>query len=248
MSETKELPSKDLGEAIHRVLNDRLAGDYVEKRIEQSVDKLINETIEDTFRSYGDIGKRIKEIITSSVVKDLESFTVMPEFTQSVSNALTQAVAAVHQEEVAKYLNMLIKEITEVDPELETFEKMLQSILKEYSEDTSCHCGDEVDLDLSIVVDDDRIRNFTWATVEFNQAPHEERIKLRIYRYKDDPENSYKISSLFIAGVQVDKAMAIRRLTNVERALLAIYRKDGRLVMDNDLDADDYESTWSPDY
>ena len=66
----------DLVTLMQQALIERLNTDATREKIEKAADELIDDAIRETFKSYGDVGKKLKEVLVATIIPtgDLDDF------------------------------------------------------------------------------------------------------------------------------------------------------------------------------
>lgn len=78
-------------EMFGQVLQQRIQSGALEQAIAKHVDDLINEAARDCLRSYGDVGRALKEQFTKAIMPQLDSIKDLPTYHEYVTNRLKLA-------------------------------------------------------------------------------------------------------------------------------------------------------------
>lgn len=134
------------------ILHQRLSSGVIEERIVSAVDSLIDKTISDTLSSYSELGKAIREQLTSCLMPNMATAD-FPKYNEFVLQRLRFAAKTFYDERLTE---MLDKEVQEIFSEIPK-EVTLTWLLDKYKEYLSKEEFDEDrsgSIRLKIITDD----------------------------------------------------------------------------------------------
>lgn len=160
----------DLSEIIKTSVTETMTADALRAKVDKSVEELVNETIRDQLRSYGDIGKLIKEKVTESLqVPDLNLPSYSQMIMQMLRTQVEQAVQPILQERIAEDM----QEILGLAPKTIKLSKIVEEML---TSSDAYQDGEHGDLVTCIVGDNSY--GSTWVYLD-DQGHYDESEKYR---------------------------------------------------------------------
>ncbi|TVU79890.1 hypothetical protein FQP85_22115 [Pseudoalteromonas neustonica] len=249
-NETKEVfeptidpSSTTVQEMFGSILNEKIQAGALEIAISKKVDSLIEETADDVFRSYSDLGKALKEKMTNAIMPQLENLDDLPTYHDFVLNRLKVAAQGFYDSRLTEVLDKEFAEILAEVPENITLSYIVNSLLEEAQEDN------EPEGSITLIINDS---NYSWnkpgdsLTVyidkEADQSEHN--CSFDLHLSKDKETGKYDILSIKIDDKKPGEALSMGRLYRMEKILFNVYAMKGRIELDQGLDADDYETGW----
>jgi len=195
----------NLEESISGVIQKKLTDETIEKIIAAKFEKGINEAMDDLFRSYGDIGKVIKEKVSSVMIPAIEKHDFSDHLVK-LDTILTEIVNKTSLSENQRLLDNF-KELMIEDDTKEISVSRLFDLWCDYVKDNVDTNGLEVctddgepeyeSVECSVVVEFDETRNwssFEKANVIF-ECDHDEKMNfsIPISRWKTQEKNNWDI-------------------------------------------------------
>jgi hypothetical protein len=253
-NETKEVfeptidpSSTTVQEMFGSILNEKIQAGALEIAISKKVDSLIEATADDVFRSYGDLGKALKEKITKAIMPQLEEMDDLPTYHDFVLNRLKVAAQGFYDSRLTEVLDKEFAEILAEVPEKITLSYIVESLLKDAQEDG----GGEGEITLII---EDFKDKYDWKFGEYGDSlsvyidkePDQDsrNCAYDLHLSKDKETGKYDILGIRVDDKKPGEAMSMGRLYGMEKILFNVYAMKGRIELDQGLDADDYETTW----
>ncbi|MGR3982507.1 hypothetical protein [Pseudoalteromonas sp. 1181_04] len=236
--------SATVQEMFGRILNEKIQAGALEIAISKKVDSLIEETANDVFRSYSDLGKALKEKMTNAIMPQLENLDDLPTYHDFVLNRLKVAAQGFYDSRLAEILDKEFAEIMAEVPENITLSYIVNSLLEEAQE------GNEYEGEITLIIDENaHSSDGRWLSVyidkEADQDKH--RCDFDLHLSKDKETGKYDILSIKVDDKKPGDALSMGRLYRMEKILFNVYAMKGQIELDHGLDANDYETTWCHD-
>lgn len=242
--------STTVQEMFGRILNEKIQAGALEVAISKKVNSLIEETANDVFRSYSDLGKALKEKMTKAIMPQLENLDDLPTYHDFVLNRLKTAAQGFYDSRLAEILDKEFAEIMAEVPENITLSYIVNSLLEEAQEDN------EYEGEITLIIEDFKDKhdwNFgdygdslsVYIDKEPNQDSRDCAYNLHLSKHKET--GKYDILSIRVDDKKPGESLSMGRLYNMEKILFNVYAMKGRIELDQGLDADDYETTWCHD-
>lgn len=247
MPESKEVFSPEIDattattqEMFGKILQRRIQEGALEKAITENVDRLINDAASDVFKSYGDVGKAIKEQMTKSLMPRLESIDDLPNYSNFVTNRLKLAAQDFHDQKLAKVIDDELKEVFSEIPEEITLKWLVEKMLshaQEYNEDQ------EGEITLIIDVKDRSWGGYISVYMDNESDKDKHQCDYDLHLSKEKDTNKYSVLGLKVNGDKVGDRLTLGRMYGFDKVLMNIYAMKGFVSIDS-LDADDYTTYW----
>ena len=247
-NETKEVfeptidaSSTTVQEMFGRILSEKIQAGALEVAISKKVDSLIEETANDVFRSYSDLGKALKEKMTKAIMPQIESLDDLPTYHDFVLNRLKTAAQGFYDSRLTEVLDKEFAEILAEVPEKITLSYIVDSLVKEAQEDN------EPEGEITLIIDEDNYSSGgRWLSVYIDKEADQDKhsCDFDLHLSKDKETGKYDILGLRVGGKKSGESLAMGRLYNMEKILFNVYAMKGRIELDQGLDADDYETSW----
>lgn len=224
-----------------RILNEKIQAGALEVAISKKVDSLIEETANDVFRSYSDLGKALKEKMTKAIMPQIDSLDDFPTYHDFVLNRLKTAAQGFYDSRLTEVLDKEFAEILAEVPEKITLSYIVNSLLEEAQE------GDDSEGEITLIIEEDNYSNSgRWLSVYIDKEADQERHRcdFNLHLSKDKETGKYEILSIRVDGKKPGEALAMGRFYNMEKILFNVYAMKGQIELDQGLDADDYETGW----
>lgn len=235
--------STTVQEMFGRILNEKIQAGALEVAISKKVDSLIEDTANDVFRSYSDLGKALKEKMTKAIMPQIESLGDLPTYHDFVLNRLKVAAQGFYDSRLTEVLDKEFAEILAEVPEKITLSYIVESLVKEAQGDN------EPDGEITLIINDS---GYSWSkpggslTVYIDKEPGQSERDCAFYLHlsKDRETGKYEILSIKVDDKKPGEALAMGRLYSMEKILFNVYAMKGQIELDQGNDADDYETSW----
>lgn len=259
MSEEKEFQptvnpaTATVQEMFGKILADKVQSGAVEIAVEKSVNNLIDNAVEEVFRSYGDVGKAIKKHLTAALTPNLDDMSDFPRYHDFVMNRMKLAAKDFYDQRLADVLDKELKEIMSELPERVTLswilEKFIESKVESLRED-----GGFEGFNHTLIIERSH-GSFTriYFDIEERKEKYECAYSFAIINHsKELPDNEGQVYSAKIDCDEVtkrgNKNLCFGVTYNFDKILFNLYALEGRIVMDKGFDADDYDTYVSGNY
>lgn len=245
-----DVNTSTVSDMFTKILNKKLEEGALEKAIEHNVDKLMKDTVESVFRSYGELGGKLKEVITAAVTPNIESLTDFPQYHEMVMQRMKIAAQDFHDTRLKECLDKELKEIMDELPEQATLSWLLNQVGEDAMSD-DCACEAEITL---------HIEQGTSGYLHIAFDPEERtdiyrckyRMQLKPFERKEGEEaqkgdeDKYIPFAMRMDGndYRKDRAVGVKLGTyyKMEKILFNIYAMGGCIEMDQGLESSDYET------
>ena len=234
-------PSAVTAQALFaRIVHERIQSGELEKAISSKVDNLINSVAEDVFRSYGGIGKALKEKITAAIVPNLDSMGDLPVYHEFVMNRLKFAAQNFYDQRLAEVVDAELKEVFSELPEQITLSWIVEKLTKEAEREED---GENITL---IIEQLSWSRDWDSVKVYLDKGEGKEsrncEFDLRLSKNKDT--GNYEILGIRNGGYKPGERLSVGRTYKLEKVLFNIYAMKGEISLDKGVDADNYDTSY----
>lgn len=219
-----------------QILQQRIQSGVVEKKITESVDKLIESSIERALESYGTIGKEIKAAVENAITPNLEDLGKFPQYQKFIIGAIQGRVNQFHDERLQAVIDKELDEIFQEMPEEITLSWVLENVIKQFESDND----DERDeSNISLHIEDDGRWQYIYISKKENarQWECEHKISCR----------EGEVFSVKIDGSE-GKPLHLGAMYNFEKILFNLYAMKGKLILDKGSNPSDYDTYVEPKY
>ena len=229
-------------EMFGQILQKRIQEGALEVAITKNVDSLIDEVARDVFRSYGDVGKALKDQMTKALAPCMDDLDDLPSYSDFVTNRLKIAAQNFHDQRLAKVIDAELKEVLSEIPE----EIKLSWLVKKVVESA---CDDEYsEGEITLIIEVPG-----WSTgdktvlVHMDKESDKDRYDCgyKLHLSKDKDAGKYEILSLEVNDRKTASGVTLGRMYGADKVLFNVYAMKGLIDIDLGLDADDYEYSWS---
>lgn len=226
-------------EMFGQLLQQRIQSGALEQAITKYVDKLIDDAASDVFKSYGDVGKAMKEQFAKAIMPQLNDLGEIPTYHQFVSTRLKIAVQNFYDNRIAQVIDGEMKSLLEEIPEQLNLSWFVEKLLKSAQE----NC-DDYEGEITLIIEHDG----RWLHISMDKEPSKEKYRCayRIDARKHD-DGQYKIYSVKIDDDSIGTSKIVGPFYNFEKILMHVYALKGSIVVDHGFDADDYKTSWFND-
>ncbi|RDL44654.1 hypothetical protein DN730_09725 [Marinomonas piezotolerans] len=222
------------------VLHERLASGALEQAITKRVDKLIEETADDLFRSYGEVGKALKEKLSASIMPQIESLEDLPVYHDFVMNRLKLAAQNFYDSRLADVVDAELKEIMTELPE----EVTLSWLIEKLTERARSY-NDDPEGEITLIIEERTHGRFMMVYLDKNEGVSDRNCDYRLHLYEDEKTGKWEILNLRVNGEESGKHLCVGTLYGFEKILFNIYAMKGQIALDQGEYAHDYETSWS---
>lgn len=231
-------------EMFGQVMSQRIQSGAVEAAITKYVDKLIDDAASEVFRSYGDVGKALKEQFANAIMPRLESIDDLPTYHEYVTNRLKLATQQFYDSRLAAVLDKELQELLTELPEQITLSWLVKQIIKERRGD-----NDEYEGQITLIIRP----TFSWTNTSMSvfldkeQDQDESNCDYDMHLSLDKESGKWEMLGLRVNGKNAGEQLSIGRLYNLNKILFNIYAMKGKIDLDCGTDAYDYHTSWCND-
>lgn len=248
-----DVNTSTVSDMFTKILSKKLEEGVLEKAIEHNVDKLMKDAVESVFRSYGDIGGKLKEVITAAVTPNIEKLSDFPQYHEMVMQRMRVAAQDFHDTRLKEHLDKELKEIMEELPEQVTLSWLLNQVGEGAISDDY---ASEVEMTLHIEQSSGNYLHIAFdpeACVDKYRCKY--RMQLKPFERKEGEEaqkgdeDKYVPFAMYMDGNDYSKTKAVGvklgTYYKVEKILFNIYAMGGCIEMDQGIESSDYETDFS---
>lgn len=226
-------PSKATVQAMFgAVLQQKIQNGALEQAIGKYADKLIDSCAEDVLKSYGDVGKAIKEALAKAITPHLEDLADFPPYHDFVAKRLRMAATNFYDQRLAEVLDKELTEIMGEMPQEITLSWIIDAVRTSI---IGYSGGDHVDEYMTLIIEG---------------SPHDYR---QIYIGKEEGMEKYRceyqvhidkegcIYSMKIDGDDLKNKKCAGPFYSAERKLMAAYAMKAKVILDEGGDPYNYD-------
>jgi len=237
-------------QTLEQLLHDRVSQFATSERpkeiIDQHVEKMFSSVIEDAFRSYGDMGKAVKEAINEALPGNVSDMVELTRYNNLVANAMKEkwAESGIEADMIRRAHSAIDEAVADMQvPEFVSLGKLLEAFAEEHAEEAmeSGWEAPRIEIESSDVVDDH------WR-IYFDKDPEEPRYSTRsVFRLANmlavsardnEARDGHDVGEVYAA--QVDGDLMGRKMgvwsSDWEKLMVALYYGGAKLVIDCDAD------------
>lgn len=214
------------------VLQQKIQGGALEQSLGKYADKLIDSCAEDVLRSYGDVGKAIKEALAKAITPHLEDLADFPPYHDFVAKRLRMAATNFYDQRLAEVLDKELAEIMNEIPQEITLSWVIDAVRQSiigYGEGE--HMGEEMTL---IVNDSSHGYRHIFIGTESGMDKYR-------CEYQLDINKEGRIYSMKIGEEDLKNKKCVGPFYNAERKLMAAYAMKAKVTLDEGDDPDNYD-------
>ena len=206
------------------VLQQKIQSGALEVALWKQADKLIEECASDVLRSYGDVGKAVKEAMTKAITPNLDDLADFPKYHDFVMKRLRIAAQSFCDQRLADVLDKELAEIMAKLPEqisLSSLLKMVADGIREHSDP-----GDHCDEQMTLIIEN---TSYGYRHIFIGKESGKAR---RDCEYRVDIDNDCAIYSMSIDGSDIKNTKFAGPFYNFERLMMNLYAMKGKLLLD----------------
>ncbi|MGI2045973.1 hypothetical protein [Shewanella oncorhynchi] len=230
-------------EMFGQVLQQRIQSGALEQAIGKYADKLIDDAASDVFRSYGDIGKALKEQFAKAIMPQIDSIADLPTYHEFVTNRLKLATQQFYDNRLATVLDAELKDLLSELPEQITLSWLVEKVIAESRE-----YNDDYEGEITLIIEEDnKYGNFAYIYLDKESDRSKRDCEYDIHLRQDKESGKWEIIGLRINGHKSGDQLSMGRQHGFEKILFNIYAMKGHIEFDEGVDASDYETSWCND-
>lgn len=235
-----------LEQLLHARISDFTASERPKEIIDQHVEKMFASVIEDAFRSYGDMGKAVKEAIQTAMPGDVSNMMELTRYNNLISNAMKEkwAQADVGSEMIRRTHEAIDEVISDMQmPEFVSLSALLEAFAEHHAEDAMENGWDAPRIEIE---ESDSLDGY--YHIYFDKDPTELRFDTRsVYRLDNmlavrtrgvEKHDGHEAGEVYAAQVDNDimgKKMGVWT-SGWEKQMVALYYGGAKLIIDCDAD------------
>ena len=240
------MSQQTLEQLLHARISEFTASERPKEIIDQHVEKMFISVIDDAFRSYGDMGKAVKEAIQAAMPGNVSEMVELTRYNNLISNAMKEKweQSGVESDMVRRAHEAIDEAVSEMQvPEFVSLRKLLESFVEKHSED-AMENGWEAP---RIEIEESDYVGGHWR-IYFDKDPGESRYSSRsvhqlsnmlaISTRDNEEQDGHPCGDVFAAMIDnglMGKKMGVWR-SEWEKQMVALYYGGAKLIIDCDAD------------
>lgn len=205
------------------VLQQRIQSGALEQALGKYADKLIDDCAQDVLRSYGDVGKAVKDALTKAIMPQIDSIADFPCYHDFVTKRLRMAATEFYDQRLAEVLDKEIQEIMNELPEEITLSWLIDVVRKsitQYGE------GDHVDEEMTLIIEES---SYGYRHIHIGKEAGMDKYRCE---YQIDIDKEGCIYSMKIDEGDVKRKKCVGPFYGAERKLMAAYAMKSKVNLD----------------
>ncbi|WP_438455394.1 hypothetical protein [Vreelandella venusta] len=242
------MSQQTLEQLLHARISEFTASERPKEIIDQHVEKMFASVIEDAFRSYGDMGKAVKEAIQAAMPGNVSDMVELTRYNNLISNAMKEKweQSGVASDMVRRAHEAIDEAVSEMEvPEFVSLRKLLESFVEEHDEEAMENGWEapRIEIEESDILDG-------YYHIYFDKDPSKSRFSTRsVYRLdnmlavrtreveKHDDHDTGEVYAAQIDNDIMGKKMGVWN-SPWKKQMVALYYGGAKLIID--CDADDF--------
>lgn len=223
----------DLNLIVNNTLADLKEDGYVEKIVKAQLEKTLKDIVEDSFKSYGDFGKTLKEEIKKQMDINLEKLDI-PSYNQVILNTIkTELERSVH-EEGAKKIQEQMQKLMGTSKEEYKLSELIREIVEQDCELNELDYEDYKEI--TVIVEDKYGSKYIYIDPEEDQSWYQ-------CKYRITLDDDMTVSRAEIGDKSFDNKVIMGGLYGADGTIFKMWTRGAKLVID------DFETAFSnPEY
>lgn len=214
------------------VLQQKIQGGALEQALCKYADKLIDDCAQDVLRSYGDVGKAVKEALTKAIMPNIDDLSDFPSYHDFVIKRLRMAATEFYDQRLAKVLDKEIQELMSELPDEITLSWVLDAVRKsitQYGE------GDHVYEEMTLIIEES---SYGYRHIYIGKEADMDKYRCE---YQLDLDKEGCIYSMKIDEDNVKSKKCVGPFHGAERKLMAAYAMKSKVILDQGEHPHDYD-------
>lgn len=232
-------------EMFGQVLEQRIQSGALEQAIGKYVDKLIDDAASDCLKSYGEVGKAIKEQFAKAIMPNLKDISDLPTYHEYVTNRLKLAVSGFYENKLASVVDEELKDLMSEVPDSITLSWLVKKLV-DYCRDNS---DGEYEGDITLIIR----KMWDWCDTSYavfldaEPGKSERDCDYDLHLSKDKESGKWNLLDLRVDGKKAGEKICIGNLYNFDKILFNVYAMKGQIDLDKGIEAEDYDTYWCND-
>ncbi|MBT2773801.1 hypothetical protein J7J47_16380 [Halomonas sp. ISL-60] len=236
--------NQTLEQLLHSRISEFTASDRPKEIIDQHVEKMFTSVVDDAFRSYGDMGKAVKEALQAAIPGNVSDMMELTRYNNLIANAMKEkwAESGVEADMVRRTHEAIDEVVSEMQmPEFVSLQKLLEAFAEEHAEEAMQEGWEapRIEIEESEYVDGH-------CRIYFDKDPGESRYGARsAHRLSNmlaistrgrEEKDGHATGDVYAAMVDNDimgKKMGVWR-SEWEKQMVALYYGGAKLIIDCD--------------
>ena len=214
------------------VLQQKIQSGALEQALSKYADKLIDDCAQDVLRSYGDVGKAVREALTKAILPHIDDLTDFPSYHDFVAKRLRMAATDFYDQRLAEVLDKEISEIMSELPEEITLSWVIDAVRKSI---TSYSEGEHMDEEMTLIIEDS---SYGYRHIFIGKEAGMDKYRCE-YQLNLDKEGC--IYSMKIDEDDVKAKKCVGPFYGAERKLMAAYAMKAKVTLDEGEDPYTYD-------
>jgi hypothetical protein len=205
------------------VLQQKIQSGALEQALSKYADKLIDDCAQDVLRSYGDVGKAVKEALTKAIMPSIDSIADFPSYHDFVTKRLRMAASEFYDQRLAEVLDKEISEIMSELPEEITLSWVIDAVRKSI---TGYGEGEHMGEEMTLIIEDS---SYGYRHIYIGKEADMNKFRCE---YQLDLDKEGCIYSMKIDEDDVKAKKCVGPFYGAERKLMAAYAMKAKVNLD----------------
>ncbi|WP_323905943.1 hypothetical protein [Aeromonas caviae] len=221
------------------VLQQKIQGGALEQALSKYADKLIDDCAQDVLRSYGDVGKAVKEALTKAIMPNIDDLTDFPSYHDFVTKRLRMAATTFYDQRLAEVLDKELSEIANEIPQEITLSWVIDTVRTGI---TTYSGGEHIGEEMTLVIEQS-----TYGYHHIYIGKQADMCKYSCeYQINIDKEGC--IYAMKLDDEDLKNKKCVGPFYGTERKLMAAYAMKAKLLLDKGSDHFRYDTVIERDY
>ncbi|MGY3959498.1 hypothetical protein [Aeromonas popoffii] len=205
------------------VIQQKIQSGALEQALSKYADKLIDDCAQDVLRSYGDVGKAVKEALTKAIMPSIDSIADFPSYHDFVTKRLRMAASEFYDQRLAEVLDKEISEIMSELPEEITLSWVIDAVRKSI---TGYGEGEHMGEEMTLIIEDS---SYGYRHIYIGKEADMNKFRCE---YQLDLDKEGCIYSMKIDEDDVKAKKCVGPFYGAERKLMAAYAMKAKVNLD----------------
>lgn len=238
------MSNQTLEQLLHARVSEFAASERPKEIIDQHVEKMFSSVIEDCFRTYGGMGKAVKEAIQAAMPGNVDEMVDLARYNNLIANAVKEkwAASGIEADMVRRAGEAVDKALEDFHiPEYVSLQALLEAFAKNHAEDAMREGWEAPRID----IDESTVGSSEFYHIAFDKDPEESHYSIRsVYSLDnrlsvhadDEPYQGHPVGRVY--GAWVDGDVMGRKqgswVNDWEKLMVALYYGGAKLIIDCD--------------
>lgn len=221
-----------------KVLHQRIQSGALEAAIAKQVDSLISETAKNALESYSEVGKKVKQLLTDSILPQIDRIDNLPNYHEFVVNRMRAAAQQFYDTKLQEALDKELSEIFTEIPEKVTLSWVVAEIVKSVQQDDF---NESRDFDLPMLIERDGSFIHIYIHDESDEPRAKHNYKYQLHLMADRKTGENELYSLKADDTKAGAKLSFGSVYRLEKVLFHLYALRGHIELDKGTNPDSYE-------